>query len=146
MNDDNFKSCQDQVSKERQGEINSQQFRPGGFPGQPPRDGGQPPRVGGQPLSAPPSFTPQRRDGGRDGMDARFGRDGRDGRDGRRNPERELRRCLNRFTFIWLVNGNGFWFFPISVNRQSVQGFRWSQPGWRYDRINLRRISDIQCF
>jgi hypothetical protein len=53
---------------------------------------------------------------------------------------------LNRFTFIWLENGNSFWFFPIFASRQTIEGFRWRQNGWRYDSINIRRIAYFRCF
>jgi hypothetical protein len=59
---------------------------------------------------------------------------------------RGIRGCLNRFTFIWLDNGNSFWFFPIFVGRQAIFGFRWRGFGWVYQRINLNRIRSFQCF
>jgi hypothetical protein len=57
-----------------------------------------------------------------------------------------MRGCLNRFTFIWLVNGNSFWFYPTFVDRQFVTGFRWRRNRWEFDRINLRRILFHRCF
>ena len=88
----------------------------------PGEDGQQPPA----PRSAPPTFTPsipQRQDGARG-----------------------IRNCLYRNTFIWLNNGNSFWFFPTFVGRQAVAGFRWRGFGWTFQRINLERIRSFQCF
>ncbi len=78
------------------------------------------------PRSAPPSFSPRipsRQDGARG-----------------------IRNCLNRNTFIWLNNGNSFWFYPVFVGRQAVAGFRWRGFGWIFQRINLERIRSFQCF
>jgi hypothetical protein len=57
-----------------------------------------------------------------------------------------MRRCLFRFTYIWLFNGNDFWFYPTFVDGQFVQGFRWRRNRWEFDRINLRRIFYFRCF
>ena len=100
--------------------------RPPGGPGFPPDGPGFPP--GGQfeaPRSAPPSFTPLT--------------------PSRAVDLREFRRCLNRFTFIWLRNGESFWFFPVFVSRDFVLGFRWGRRGWDFTQINLRRILFFQC-
>lgn len=37
-----------------------------------------------------------------------------------------IRRCLFRNTYIWLNNGEQFWFFPVFVGRNSIAGFRWN--------------------
>jgi hypothetical protein len=68
------------------------------------------------------------------------------------NPERhnnmqwQLRRCINRFTFIWFWNGRGFWFYPTFVGRRAMEGFIWRQGRWNYERINLNRILYFRCF
>ena len=85
-----------------------------------------PPRMEG-PKMAPPNFTPEF-------QQEMMGR------------PMDIRRCLNRFVYIWLINGNSFWFFPIFVGRDQIIGFRWRRNGWMYDRINLRRIAGFRCF
>jgi hypothetical protein len=60
--------------------------------------------------------------------------------------QRGMRGCLFRFTYIWLINGNEFWFFPTFVDRDFVQGFRWRRNRWEFDRISLRRIFFFRCF
>lgn len=87
-----------------------------------PEEGGQLPA----PRSAPPAFSPR--------IPAR--------QDGARG----IRSCLYRNTFIWLNNGNSFWFYPTFVGRQAVAGFRWRGFGWTFQRINLERIRSFQCF
>lgn len=63
----------------------------------------------------------------------------------RRRP-RDLRGCINRFTYIWLLNGNNFWFYPVSSDRQFVAGFRWRRRNWVYDRIRTDRILFFICY
>jgi hypothetical protein len=88
---------------------------------------------------------PEGRPGGRPGgmPEGRFREPQFEERFGR---ERDLRRCLNRFTFIWLNNGNSFWFYPTFIGRQQVEGFRWRRGAWIFDRINIRRIIFFRCF
>lgn len=127
--------------------LKSQQFNLNGF-SIPPIPGGTFPEGTGMniqpPTSAPPRYMPDMpRTGeqpfsGEQFSTERFGGGGRD-------QSRNLRRCLNNFTFIWLINGNSFWFYPIAIGRQQVEGFRWRQGRWVYDRINLRRILFFRC-
>jgi len=154
---------------EKNGSLRNQQFTPGGFPGQRQPSGSQtrpsnPPfgtpsgRPSGpqtgtngqmrQPMGPPPSFTPELPSSERQELlrePAQFGTESRGLGFPRRRP-RDLRNCVNRFTFIWLVNGNSFWFFPIFVTREFVIGFRWSRGSWMPDRINVRRIFYHQCY
>ncbi|MDF2540492.1 MAG: hypothetical protein K0S47_210 [Herbinix sp.] len=78
------------------------------------------------PMSAPPSFSPP----------SPMWHSGPQG----------IGRCINRNTYIWLMNGNSFWFFPVFVGRQAVVGFRWRGFGWSYQRINFRNILSYRCF
>lgn len=57
-----------------------------------------------------------------------------------------IRRCLFRNTYIWLNNGEQFWFFPVFVGRNSIAGFRWNGFFWSYFGIDLNRISSFTCF
>jgi hypothetical protein len=58
-----------------------------------------------------------------------------------------IRRCLNRNTYIWMRNGNNFWFYPIFIGRQTLAGFQWRRRyGWIYRTINLNNIQTFQCF
>lgn len=95
----------------------------GGFPGGPGGPGG-----GGAPTTAPPPYTPQE-------QVTAFAVD-----------PGGIRRCMYRFTYIWLNNGSSFWFYPVFVGRNSVAGWRWSRRrGWVYYGIDLRQIRSFQC-
>lgn len=154
-----LRPCQRQVSPQRPGQPQPPGFGPGQQQPQPPgfRPGQQPQppsfgpgqgRPGAQPPSAPPDFTPQlpREEqqllSGPSDFRGPFG-----GRiiDFRRQP-RDFRRCLNRFTYIWLINGNNFWFYPVFIGRNAIEGFRWRRNRWEYDRININRILFHLCF
>lgn len=109
-------------------------FPGGGFgPGGP--GGGFGP--GGAPVGPPPSFTPSQ------SQAQSFGGIGIQAVD-----PGSIRRCLFRFTFIWLENGRSFWAFPTFVGRRSLAGFRWMgrRRGWVYFGIDLRRIESFVCY
>lgn len=57
-----------------------------------------------------------------------------------------IRRCLYRFTFVWLNNGRGFWFYPTYVGRTSTAGFRWRRDHWESYGTDLRRIRSFRCY
>ncbi len=56
-----------------------------------------------------------------------------------------IRRCMYRFTYIWMKGGNSFWFWPVFVGRTSVSGFRWTGRRWVYTGIGLNRIDMFTC-
>ncbi len=56
-----------------------------------------------------------------------------------------IRRCMYRFTYIWMRGGNSFWFWPVFVGRTSVSGFRWTGRRWVYTGISLNRIDMFTC-
>jgi hypothetical protein len=99
----------------------------GGFPGGGPGGGQQ---GGGAPTAPPPQFTPQETQASAFAVDPGG-----------------IRRCLYRYTYVWLNNGNSFWYFPTFVGRNSVAGWRWRRRwGWVYFGIDLRQIRSFQCF
>ncbi|CAM5410407.1 hypothetical protein SAFG77S_07684 [Streptomyces afghaniensis] len=56
-----------------------------------------------------------------------------------------IRPCIFRFTYIWLENGKGFWFFPTLIGRHSISGYRWQKKYWIYYRTDTNRIRSFQC-
>ncbi|WP_132008511.1 hypothetical protein [Mesobacillus foraminis] len=56
-----------------------------------------------------------------------------------------IRRCLFRYTYVWLRGFQQFWFFPIFVGRNSVAGWRWTGFRWVYFGISLRQIQSFTC-
>ncbi|PYF06399.1 hypothetical protein [Ureibacillus chungkukjangi] len=106
---------------------------PGGFPGAPGFPGGGPGQLQA-PTTPPPSFTPQMTSI----QQQEFTRSGGIG---------NIRRCFFRNTFIWLRNGNSFWFFPMLAFGNQIIGFRWrGTRGWVYDVINRNSIWFFQCY
>ena len=100
---------------------------PGGFPGTPGPPGGAPGGVQA-PTAPPPQFIPQM-------QASTFAID-----------PGGIRHCLFRNTYIWLNNGEQFWFFPVFVGRNSVAGFRWFGFFWGYFGIDLNRVGSFTCF
>jgi hypothetical protein len=81
----------------------------------------------GAPTTPPPSFVPQQQ------VEA-FAVD-----------PGSIRRCLFRFTYVWLRGFNQFWFYPTFVGRNSVSGFRWTGFNWVFFGISLRQIQSFTC-
>ncbi len=58
-----------------------------------------------------------------------------------------ISRCLFRNTYVWLRNGRTFWFYPITVTRDTIIGFRWSnRRGWLFRSIRRDNILTFTCF
>ncbi|MDG5787063.1 hypothetical protein QA612_06125 [Evansella sp. AB-P1] len=57
-----------------------------------------------------------------------------------------IRRCMYRYTYVWLINRQQFWFYPVYVGRRSIAGYRWNGFSWVYFGIDLRQISSFQCY
>jgi len=110
-----------------------------GFPGQPGPPSGQPGPPSGQPAgppgqmgapsSPPPGFIPQQPAVSPFAVDPGA-----------------IVRCLFRNTYVWLVNGNQFWFYPVFVGRTSVAGFQWNGRFWMYTGLSLQSIQSFTCF
>jgi hypothetical protein len=121
---------------------------PGRQPGPPFGPPGQRQPGPGAPPGQPPSFTPQLpREEEQQLLSGPSDFRGPGGRviDFRRRP-RDFRGCVNQFTFIWLINGNSFWFYPVSIRRNTIEGFRWRRNRWEYERIFTNRILFHLCF
>lgn len=103
---------------------------PTGFPGTPPPFGpsDQGPQAG-PPTVPPPSYIPQQTQ-----QAEAFAVD-----------PGGIRRCLFRFTYVWLRGYQQFWFYPIFVGRTSVTGYRWNGFRWVYFGISLRQIQSFTC-
>lgn len=103
---------------------------PGSSPGFPP--GGQFPGQGpdtGAPTAPPPTFVPTKP------LSATtFAVD-----------PGSIRRCLFRFTYIWLRNFQQFWFYPVFIGRTSISGYRWTGLRWVFFGVSLRQIESFTC-
>ncbi|SEH95775.1 hypothetical protein SAMN05192559_10679 [Halobacillus karajensis] len=97
----------------------------GGGPGQPPFGGG-----GGIQLPPPPESTPSAQGASLFAVDPG-----------------SLYGCLYRYTWMRLVNGRAFWFYPVFIGRTSVAGYRWQRRRrrWVYTGFDTRQIASFQC-
>lgn len=100
-----------------------------GFPGAPdfPGQGGS--QASQAPTAPPPAFIPQQATASTFAVDPG-----------------SIRFCLFRNTYIWLSNGQSFWYYPIFVGSTSVTGFRWNGRSWMIFGIDTRRIVSFTCF
>ncbi|NGQ94214.1 transporter [Brevibacillus sp. SYP-B805] len=57
-----------------------------------------------------------------------------------------FRPCLFRNTFVWLRNGNQFWFYPVFVVPGGASGYRWTGNRWRFYALEIRRVEHFACF
>ncbi|WP_284646304.1 transporter [Paenibacillus silviterrae] len=53
--------------------------------------------------------------------------------------------CYFQYTYIWLWNGESFWFYPTSVEYGAVSGYRWNGLFWQYYGIDERLIRAVSC-
>lgn len=101
----------------------------------PPPTGGNPGPPGapgqGSSIGPPPSYVPKKPGAG--GMGIKAVEPG------------GIRPCKNRFVYIWLDNGRGFWAWLTFVGRRSVAGWRWNGRRWVYFGVDMRRIDRFIC-
>lgn len=53
--------------------------------------------------------------------------------------------CLYEFTFVWLTNGDRFWFYPTRVEYGEISGYRWNGFYWVFYGIDPRFIDAVAC-
>lgn len=54
--------------------------------------------------------------------------------------------CINNQTYVWLWNGETFWYYPTRVESTGVvSGYRWDGRFWRFYPIELRLIRGVSC-
>lgn len=53
--------------------------------------------------------------------------------------------CMFKFTYVWLTNGDQFWYFPIYTGPNSGAGYRWNGVTWNYFALDLRLIDAVTC-
>ena len=57
-----------------------------------------------------------------------------------------IRRCLNRYIYIWPRRGRGFWAWLNYIGRRSVSGYKWNGYRWIYFGMDLREIDSFECY
>jgi len=137
--DASFSSSPFQENMTYSGDVDERQFGqwflpiglPPGLPGlQPPFGPPSQGQAGGPPQTPPPSTVPAQTQ-----QIEAFAVD-----------PGGIRRCLFRFTYVWLRGFQQFWFYPIFVGRNSIAGWRWNGFRWVYFGISLRQIQSFTCF
>ena len=53
--------------------------------------------------------------------------------------------CLYTLTYLWLSNGQQFWFYPTFMGRRSVAGYRWVYGEWVYTGFGFDIIESFTC-
>ena len=56
-----------------------------------------------------------------------------------------LQHCMYHFTYMWLRNGDNFWFFLTTVSESRASGFRFFGGRWNPYSIALRDIVFFNC-
>ncbi|MCL2753704.1 MAG: hypothetical protein FWE44_06110 [Defluviitaleaceae bacterium] len=54
-------------------------------------------------------------------------------------------RCMDNNTYIWLVSGQNFWFYPTFVGRRSIAGYRFVRNNWVYMGFDINLIESFFC-
>ena len=60
------------------------------------------------------------------------------------NP-RGLQNCIYRFTYMWLRNGDNFWFYLTTVGERRIYGYRFFGGRWNEYSIALRDVVSFHC-
>lgn len=53
--------------------------------------------------------------------------------------------CQYQYTYVWLNNGEQFWFFPTRVEYEGITGYRWNGAFWTFYGIDSRLIDAVAC-
>ena len=56
-----------------------------------------------------------------------------------------LQNCIYRFTYLWLRNGDNFWFFLTTVGESRVYGYRFFGGRWNQYSVAVRDIVNFRC-
>jgi hypothetical protein len=53
--------------------------------------------------------------------------------------------CLYRISYVRLTSGDNFWYYPTSIERDLVSGYRWYGVYWRYFQFNRIYLASMNC-
>jgi hypothetical protein len=53
--------------------------------------------------------------------------------------------CMYQYTYVWLWNGDSFWFYPTRVEYGEVSGYRWNGAFWTFYGFDPRLINAVSC-
>ncbi|MCL2854399.1 MAG: hypothetical protein FWE21_02120 [Defluviitaleaceae bacterium] len=50
---------------------------------------------------------------------------------------------MHRATYLWLTDGQQFWFCPTFLGKHSVAGYRWENGQWMYTGFGLDAVESL---
>ncbi len=53
--------------------------------------------------------------------------------------------CMYEFTYVWLITGERFWFYPTRLEYGEVSGYRWNGVFWTFFGFDPRYIDAVAC-
>lgn len=53
--------------------------------------------------------------------------------------------CFFQYTYVWLWNGESFWFYPTRVEYGEVSGYQWNGTYWAFYGFDSRLIDAVSC-
>lgn len=53
--------------------------------------------------------------------------------------------CQYQYTYVWLWNGDSFWFYPTRIEYGEVSGYRWNGFYWEFYGFDSRLIQSVAC-
>ncbi|MCR3760099.1 hypothetical protein KYB31_14065 [Clostridium felsineum] len=53
--------------------------------------------------------------------------------------------CTDKYTYLWLNNGDAFWAYIVYIGTQSISGWRYERGVWRQFGVNLSQIKSFLC-
>ncbi|PEJ56102.1 transporter [Bacillus sp. AFS002410] len=56
-----------------------------------------------------------------------------------------IQNCMYRFTYLWLKNGDNFWFFLTTVAESNIYGYRFFGGRWNFYSVALSEIVSFHC-
>lgn len=58
-----------------------------------------------------------------------------------------MHRCMNNMMYVYTRNGESYWFYPMGIYQQTVNGYRWNPPaGWFSYSVLISSINDAFCY
>lgn len=51
-----------------------------------------------------------------------------------------LSQYRNRYIYIWMYQGDQFWYYPVRVEGDCLCGYAWTGEGWEYRQVSWRNI------
>ncbi|GAA0136950.1 hypothetical protein YSY43_37910 [Paenibacillus sp. YSY-4.3] len=53
--------------------------------------------------------------------------------------------CVYQYTYVWLWNGDSFWYYPTRVEYGEVSGYRWTGAFWTFYGFSPDLINAVSC-